>query len=240
MKADLPIVYRKGSAFFAAFSYPLSAIRTLLPHPMLVPVPLVPGTGVLVAAVFDYQETSIGPYREVGLGFQCRLRRSGPLPLLPLLAERFFEDVGPWVQFLPVSTSEACEAGRTHWGFPKIVADIRIEQAEGRMTCEVLEDEKRILSVDITRPAGGVSPVAFPLRMYSALGDELLFTEVAVDAVGSTAHLGAKARLSIEDHPRVRDFDREAIERARPLEVRWLSDYRTMLDRPSVRYRMSA
>jgi hypothetical protein len=107
------------------------------------------------------------------------------------------------------------------------------------MTCEVLEDEKRILSIDVTRP-GAAKPLAFPLRTYSALGDELLFTECAVDAVGSTTHLGAKARLTIEDHPRVRDLDREAIERARPLEVRWFSDYRTMLDRPSIRYRMSA
>jgi len=239
MKADLPIVYRKCSAFFAAFPYPMSAIRPLLPHPMIVPVPLAPGKGVLVAAVFDYQDTSIGPYREVGIGFQCRLRRSGPLPLLPLLAERFFEDVGPWVQFLPVTTDLANDMGRAHWGFPKIVADIRIDQSADRLSCEVLEKGDSLLRIEIERP-GRSKPMSLPLRLYSALQDELLFTELSIDAVGSIGRLGTRAHVEIQSHPRTADFDREALARAKPIEVRWFEEYRTMLDRPSIRYRISA
>lgn len=239
MKADLPIVYRKASAFFAAFPYPVSAIRSLLPNPMLVPATLGLGKGVLVAAVFDYEDTTIGPYREVGIGFQCRMRSSGPLPLLPLLAEKFFADVGPWVHFLPVTTQAACDAGREHWGFPKIVADIRIDRAEDRVECEVLEGDRSLLRVEIERP--GPSKVqSLPLRLYSALGEDLCFTELHVDAVGSTARAGVKARLTLSDHPRLQDLDRDAVSRAKPIEVRWFDEYRTMLDRPAVRYRMSA
>ena len=239
MKADLPIVYRKCSAFFAAFPYPMSAIRPLLPHPMIAPVALGLGKGALVVAVFDYEETSIGPYREVGIGFQCRLRRSGPLPLVPLLAERFFEDVGPWVQFLPVTTPIADELGRANWGFPKFVADIRIERSDDRVTCEVAEKGETMLRVEIERP-GRSRATALPLRLYSALDEELLFTELHIDAVGAIKRLGCRAQLDLFDHPRVRDFDREALSRAKPIEVRWFDEYRTMLDRPSIRYRMSA
>jgi len=239
MSADLPIVYRKCAAFFAAFPCPMSATRPLLPHPMLAPVMLAPGKGVLVVAVFDYEETSIGPYREVGIGFQCRLRRSGPLPLVPLLAERFFDDVGPWVQFLPVTTQLANDLGRANWGFPKFVADIRIDRADDRVTCEVGENGQTLMRVEIERP-GRPKPMALPLRLYSALDEELLFTELHIDAVGATRRLGARARLEIMDHPRMRDFDREALAHAKPIEVRWFDEYRTMLDRPSIRYRMSA
>jgi len=239
MLADLPIVYRKCAAFFAAFPYPMSAIRPLLPNPMIAPVPLGLGKGVLVVAVFDYEDTSIGPYREVGLGFQCRMRRSGPVPLLPLLAERFFDDVGPWVQLLPVTTQLANDLGRANWGFPKFVADIRIDRGDDRVSCEVAESGQTLLRVEIERP-GRPKPTALPLRLYSALNEELLFTELHIDAVGATRRLGARAKVELMDHPRLHDFDRDALARAKPIEVRWFDEYRTMLDRPTTRYRMSA
>ena len=239
MKADLPVVYRKGSAFFAAFPYPLSAIRPLLPNTMLVPATLVPGKGVLVVAVFDYQDTSIGPYREVGIGFQCRLRSSGPLPLLPLLAERFFSDVGAWVHLLPVTTSAADELGRASWGFPKFVADIRIDRTDDHVACEVTEGGERLLHAEIERP-GPSRPTSLPLKLYSAIDEELLFTELAIDARGHTSRLRPRARVELSSHSRLRDIDASALTTAKPLEVRWFDDYRTMLDRPAIRYRMSA
>lgn len=239
MKGDLPIVYRKCSAFFAAFPYPLQAIRPLLPSTMLVPVTLVPGKGVLIVAVFDYQETSIGPYREVGVGFQCRLRSSGPLPLLPLLAERFFEDVGSWVHLLPVTTSIANELGRANWGLPKFVADIQIDRTDDHVACEVIESGERVLHVEIGRP-GPSRPLDTGMRFYSSLDDELLFTELAIDAVGHTSRVLPKAHVEVLPHARTRDLDAAALAGAKPLEVRWFDDYRTLLDRPSIRYRLSA
>lgn len=240
MKADLPIAYRKCSAFFAAFPYPLSTIRPLMPHPMLAPVPLgFRGKGVLVVAVFDYQETSIGPYREVGIGFQCRLRTSGPLPLIPLLAERLFEDVGPFVHMLPVTTEIADEMGRKNWGFPKFVADIRIDRTEDSVKCEVLEKGERLLGVEIHKPAPS-KPFGMPLRLYSTQGEEMLFTQLHVDVVGSIRRRSLAAHLEIAPHARTRDLDPKALEGVKPIEVRWFDEYRTLLDRPSIRYRLSA
>jgi Acetoacetate decarboxylase (ADC) len=239
MLAEPPIIYRKASAVFAAFPCPMRVLRPLLPHPVLAPVSLGLGKGVCVVAVFDYEDTTIGPYREVGVGFQCRLRRSGPMPLLPLLADRFFEDVGTWVQLLPVTTAAADEAGRAHWGLPKFVADIRVDRTDDRIDCEVIENGERVLHFSADRP-GRSAPIGFPLRFYSALGDDVLFTEMHVDASGSASRIGARARLELAEHPRTREFDRGALASARPLEVRWFDEYRSILDRPSIRYRMSA
>ncbi len=239
MKADLPVVYRKCSAYFAAFPCSLKAIRPLFPHPMLTPITLAPGKGVLVATVFDHRETSIGAYREVGIGFMARLRTSGPLPLLPLLADRWFEDVGTWMQFLSVTTPVANDLARATLGLPSNVADIQLDRTDDHVTCEVTDGGRRLLQIHMDRP--GVSrPTALPLRLYSALGDDILFTEMAVDAFGATTRLRPSARLELTDHPLLRDVVDASAGGAKPLEVRWFDDYRTILDRPSIRYRMSA
>lgn len=239
MKADPPVVYRKCSAFFAAFPYPLSAIRPVLPSTTLVPVTLVPRKGLLIVAVFDYLDTSIGPYREVGIGFPCRLRTSGPMPLLPLLAERYFPDVGSWVQLLPVTTPIANDLGRAQWGFPKFVADIRIDRTDDHVECEVTENGERLLRVEIERP--GISrSTSLPMRLYSTLDDDLLMTELAIDGAGHISKIRPRARLEIASHARTRDLDGAAVANAKPIEVRWFDEYRTMLDRPTIRYRLSA
>lgn len=239
MKADLPIVYRRASAYFAAFPYPLHAIGPLMPHPMIVPVPLGRGgKGALVVAVFDYQDTSIGPYQEVGIGIQCRLRSSAQVPLLPLLAESLFEDVGSLVTFLPVTSQVANDAGRQHWGLPKFVADIRIDRTDDGIQCEVAENGERILKVEIYRP-GPSKSFGTPLRIYSTLGDEMLFTQLHCDVTGVIRRRSIAAHVELASHPRVRDLDASALNGAKPLEVRWFDDYRTLLDRPNIRYRLT-
>ena len=89
---SLPIVYHRARAFFAAFSCPLAQLTALMPEHRLKPISLWPGKGSLVVAVFDSQETSIGPYLEVGIGIPCRYRHTTAVPLLPLLGERWLEE----------------------------------------------------------------------------------------------------------------------------------------------------
>lgn len=239
MKADLPVVYRKGAAFFAAFPCPLKAIRPLLPHPMLSPVTLSPGKGVLVVGVFDLQETSLGAHREVAIGFMTRLRTSGPLPLLPLIADRYFDDVGTWMLAFPTTSEASVEVGRTAFGSPKLLADVTITRTEDHVDCEVSEGGQRLLQIGLDRPGFG-RPSTFPLRSYSALGDDILFTEMAADATVASSRFRPSARLEIASHPRLEGFDPGALSGARALEVRFCDEYRTMLERPAIRYRMSA
>lgn len=239
MKADLPVVYRKSAAFFAAFPYPLKAIRPLLPHAILAPVTLLPGKGALVVAVFDHQEGTLGAHREVGVGFMVRLRTSGPLPLLPLIADRYFDDVGVWMHAFPTTSEGAATIARAEFGAPKQLADVAIARTEDHVDCEVTAGGESVLQIALDRPGFGRN-ATFPLRSYSALGDDLVFTEMAADAVTATSRFRPSARVTLGNHPMVRDLDPSALAGARPLEVRFCDDYRTMLDRPSIRYRMSA
>ena len=239
MKADLPVVYRKSAAFFAAFPCPLKAIRPLLPHPLLTPITLTPGKGALVVAVFDHQESSLGAHREVAVGFMARLRTSGPLPLLPLLADRYFDDVGAWMLAFPTTSEASAEVGRAVFGSPKFMAEVSITRTEDHVDCEVSEGGERMLQISMDRPGFGRSST-FPLRSYSALGDDILFTEMAADAVTASTRFRPSARLEIAPHAKLAGLDPAALTGARPLEVRFCEEYRTMLDRPAIRYRMSA
>jgi hypothetical protein len=233
----LPILYRKARAWFAVFPCPLRGAAAMLPDERLKPAQVIPGKAAIVFAVFDFEDTSIGPYREVGIGIPCRYRRTTAIPLVPLLAEKWLDDVGPFITHMPVTTQAANDAGWKHWGYPKFVAAIDIEADDARMRATVSEEGRPILHVEVERP-GPSHRIDFPVRPYSKLGDELLLTEFHVDAVGDIRRLGAKASVRIEDHPRAADLKSLGLDGARPIEVRWCDEYRTELDRARARYRI--
>lgn len=237
MATELPIVYRRARAWVLAVSAPSRELRGLLPDRRLRPVEVRPGRGVLAAALFDYQDTSIGPYREAALSIPCRWERSTRVPLLPLLAERYLDDVGHWVALLPVTTRVADEAGRTIWGYPKFVGEIDIEERGDRVRCNVSDAGERVFGFEVERP-GPSRPMRFPLRTYSLLDDEIHFTEIEVDALGSRRMLGARGSLSLSAHRRLAGLPPAERLGRRPLEARWFDEYRLELDRASTRYRL--
>ena len=237
---SLPILHRKARAWFASFAVAAAPVEKLLPDPSLRLVRYLPGQTALVVAIFEHMDTSIGPYGEVGIGFPVRHNKSTMIPLLPLLAERWLEDLGPWVHLLPVDTEAAREVGTRHWGFPHFLAKIEIDTSPGRIKCTVSQEGKPILAIDIERPSAANERHHFPFRLWSKLGDELLYTALDVDAVGATKKLGAKARLSLEDHPRVAALRALDVARAKCIEVRWFDEYRTALDRAKSRFRIDA
>lgn len=237
MPTELPIVYRRARAWVLAFSAPTRDLAALLPDRRLRPVELWPGTSALAAALFDYQDTSIGPYREAALSIPCRWDRSTRVPLVPLLAEQKLRDVGHWVQLLPVTTAAADEAGRSIWGYPKFVGDIQIDERGASVSCKVLDAGELVFGFEVERP-GPSRPMQFSLRTYSLLDDEIHFTEIEVDALGSRRLFGARGELLLSKHRRLAGLPpRERLGR-RPLEARWFDEYRLKLDRASARYRL--
>lgn len=234
---DLPIVYRRARAYILAVPAKTRDLAALLPDPRLRVVEIWPGTAVLTAVAFDYEDTSIGPYREAALSIPCRWDHPSRIPLLPLVAEKHLKDVGHWVQLLPVTTQVANDAGRSIWGYPKYVGRIDIEHGATRMSCQVFDGDQPVFGFEVDRP-GPSRPMRFPVRTYSRLGDEIHFTEIDVDAVGSRRFRGARGALTLADHPRLAGLPPPARIGKRALETRWFDEYRLRLDRASTKYRM--
>jgi len=100
----------------------------------LKPVSLGRGKTVYDIACFEYLDTSIGPYNEVGLGVLCLYDPVINIPILPVLFPKRFTAV-LYIHHLPVTTKTANDAGNEIWGYPKFQADIEFEDSQTTRNC---------------------------------------------------------------------------------------------------------
>ncbi len=126
----VPVIYREVFAVAGIFLAPTLKLRDLLPTSKLVPAEVMPGKGLLAVVAFDYRDTSIGPYREVGIAVPARYRpRFNPMLVPPLrMAASLSYEAFVWQ--LPVTTETALHAGIDIWGYPKFLAEIEFEESE--------------------------------------------------------------------------------------------------------------
>jgi hypothetical protein len=225
-KVELPIRYFETSTMMAAFPASSRKLQLLTPAPLKV-VELWPGRTPVGIMCFDYRSTTVGAYGEVGIAWPVVLDRAAP-PLLPLLFETRWPGLGWWVHRLPVTTDLALHAGRSIWGYPKLLASIEFSWRDATRTCTLAEGGAEILRLDLeTRmPA---RPRRFPLSTYTVLGSELLRTRIDVDAVGLRRRFGGKARLHLGPHAHGRELADLELALDRPVEVGWFPVWRAVL-----------
>lgn len=209
----LPILYYNTAAVFASFLVPVAAARALLPAE-LDPVLVAPGKALATVAFFQYVDSSVGPYNEMGLAIGARPA-----------AGKGYRDTAPWhpaqsllpgmfVAELPVTTAAANAAGRELWGYPKIVTPIDFQLRGRELSCAVLDDAGLPLCRLAGRTGGGLPLAAPNLMTYTRLDDKLLRTvinlrgrmqnaaagSVRLDCGRSDHHLGQKLRqLDLQD-----------------------------------------
>lgn len=123
---DLPILYYDFSQVIFCYSVEPRLLKTLLVDTGFEPCVFANGKAMAILVFFEYRDTSIGAYNEVGLcsaTFSAKKRR--PLVFLPDVLKRGEKwNIACFVHDLPVTTSLAHAAGRTLWGYPKFVTDI--------------------------------------------------------------------------------------------------------------------
>ncbi len=142
-----PLFYYDFTALTVAFMTPLSRIRALLPSPAMHPLRLTPWHGVTMLAAFEYRDTDIGPYNEVGVMFPITLQK--PAPVLTGLLRAMAEGPMTYIWQLPVTTEVARYLGVELAGFPKFVADIKFDRHDGWIDCRVAEGDSHILTLSV-------------------------------------------------------------------------------------------
>lgn len=237
---DLPIRYAEANMMMAAFSADADRLRLLTPAPLRV-VGIGGGRAPLAVICFEYLRTSVGVYNEVGVGWPVvhpAIARLGAPPVLPLLAERVWPGVGWWIHRLPVTTEIANHAGRTLWGYPKLVASIDYAWDDATRICTLAEGGQEILRLAVhTRiPA---RPQRFPVVTYSALAGEILRTRIDVDAVGRRGMRG-HAQLAFGPHPIGRELAALDVAVSRQVQVGWFPTWRALLPAAQQRWPMAA
>lgn len=177
----VPILYRQARSVLAVFRVKASAVSPLLEGTGLTPVPLFDGEPAVVVALFDYRDTSIGPYHEAAVA--TFVVPPGlpvpPHPVIQLLLPPRWRTVGLYIFDLPVTTQVANAAGRELWGLPKFVTEIPIAWNGDQFDAGVRDprggDFLFTLAGELTR---GRSLPLRSLLLYSWLQRKLLRTVV--------------------------------------------------------------
>jgi len=172
----------------------VDAARHLCPDG-LAPVRVTPARTLVLLLSVEYHridEGQLDPYDEFGI---VVLAAPGDRPLS--LVRALSRGVGGYTWQLPVTTEPARALGE-RWGYPKTVADIAVEEDDGRRETTVAVDGRRVLTLTVRQPptvAASLSAVSF------TDGDGTVRREaVHVDGACGVAPGGARVELG-EPHP---------------------------------------
>ncbi len=196
----LPILYHDCSTVMALFLVDEERARAAVVDPGL-SVVRVWGNKVLVAVAFyEYRQTAIGPYNEVGVAVLVT-PRDVPAPQWPLRAMLGALDKntsGFHVIDLPVTTEAARAAGREVWGYPKFVTPIQFDRQGRQFSGAVIDPTAPGQAlVALNGKAGiGIPGPLLDLSLYSRLDGPLLRTLV-VTRGGASICMPGSLRLNV-------------------------------------------
>jgi hypothetical protein len=217
---ELPILYFRDDMFAAFHTADLAAVRAALPSDRLHPLALPGGRALAAVVAFNYVDTSIGPYGEVGVVVPAvHGTRPPPVALLPGLLESRYPGFGNVVLHLPVTTRDARDGGRGQWGYTKFVSDMRFEITPEYQQCELGEAGAHILTLRVAR-RGLITKDEKPLTTYSVRDGRLLRTCIPMRGICRNALRPPGCFLRLGSHP-VADSIRALGLSERPLLTRY-------------------
>jgi hypothetical protein len=196
---ELPILYQDVRNVVALFTVPIERARLVLTGTGLVPTPLPRGQALVGMAFYEYRQTSVGAYNEVGTAIFVH-REDEPEPRLgvvDLLRPPARRQLGAWVVDLPVTTGLANAAGRELWGYPKFVTEIPFHLDGRRFDSSVMDPDDGTTICTLAGVAGpGVPAPPLSLMTYTRLDGALVRTHVDVRGA-VTARAAGSLRLHV-------------------------------------------
>ena len=234
---ELPILYYDTSALYAFFMPERARIATLLTGTGLVPALTVGRRALAALACFEYRDTSVGAYNEVGLAVAvCRDGEQqafgGWRNLLATLQNPEARHVAFHILDLPVTTAAANAAGREIWGYPKFVTDIPFTLEKRKFACAVMAPGSHIPVMELAGRMGPSVPVD-PLSMALLSYRDAALVRATVNARGATRlALPGSVRLAAHDtrHPMGQHLHALGLDGAKPLALMWTHAFQSRLN----------
>jgi len=196
----MPVRTQTSPALFAAFAIDADRAAEMLPGQELQPLRIF-GHGLLVLAVVNYLDTTIGKYVEFCIGIMVT-HGSAQAPPLPALAFRGHYGTGVYIYDLPVSTEISVKGGLGIWGMPKRQANLDYVIGEKTVSTQYDLDGQLVVRLDIPRPRHTRLPMTMNGVAYGGFRGLLYKSYVHLHG-GTGVTVGSRrARLLIGDHPR--------------------------------------
>ncbi|WP_207760567.1 acetoacetate decarboxylase family protein [Mycolicibacterium sphagni] len=196
----MPVHIRKADVHTAMFSVPADAAQRLVDYSGLQVCQFRPGRAVVNLMLARYIDGDLGKYHEFGTCVMVNPPGSDASGLKAL------GDAAAFIHHLPVDQSFTLEAGRTIWGFPKIMADFNVRDAKS-FTFDVSEGGSLIAGIEFHRglPLPSLRPRSQVLTTYTF--SEGTTREVPWEMKNSGVRFrpgGANLRLG--DHPYAKEL----------------------------------
>jgi Acetoacetate decarboxylase (ADC) len=198
----MPVRIRKASQHMAMFSVDADAAQRMVDYSGLQVCRYRPNKAVVVLMLMDYVDGDLGQYLEYGTNVMVNPPGSSASGLKAL------QSAGAFIHHLPVDQAFTLEAGRTIWGYPKVMADFTVRSQDRHFGFDLNIDGQFAVGMDF-RPGLPV-PSAFTSKTqvhptYSHLdgitretAGEMRLSGVRYRPGGATVRLG--------DHPYAKEL----------------------------------
>ena len=197
----MPVRIRKADVHTAMFSVDAVAAQRLVDYSGLQVCQHRPGRAVVNLMLARYIDGDLGKYHEFGTCVMVNPPGSQARGL------RALGDAAAFIHHLPVDQAFTLEAGRTIWGFPKIMADFTVRESDG-FTFDVSANGQHIAGIDFGRGLPVPSLLTsrpHVLKTYTYADGTTREVPWEMRVTGMRGRLGG-ATLRLGDHPYAREL----------------------------------
>jgi hypothetical protein len=194
----MPVRIRKADQHSAMFSVPATAAQSLIDYSGLEIFEYLPGRAILLQLLVRYIDGDLGKYHEYGTAFLVNQ------PGTHASGIRAMAKAATFIHRLPVDQEFTLEAGRTIWGYPKIMADFNVREGR-KFDFDVSADGQLIAGIEFSPGLPVPMPAAQDLTTYSHLDGVTRETSSQMRTSGTRTRLGG-ARIRLGDHPYAKEL----------------------------------
>ena len=197
---EFPILYYDFRMISSTFTAKTKKLKKLLPHPNFKPIEILPGTGMLIITAFEYSDTSIGPYNEIGIAIPVKFPPRFLIPGLSAISMIRKNCFSVYIHHLPVTTEIARMGGVHFYNYPKFLSEITFEDQDQNLEVTLRENEELILKMYAKKlPLKQSARLEF--HTYSIKENVVMHT--FIDGLApryGVKMMGHKAKLELGDH----------------------------------------
>ena len=235
---SLPILYFDNSNMIAIFRVDYNSAQAIVDPHHLTAIRISGGKALVGVAFYEYRNTSINPYNEVGVVIAA-LPKGTIAPKFPLLSLFYSLDknrAGVYIVDLPVTTAAACAAGKEIWGYPKFVAPIGFELIGRKFRGTVRHPDYSGSLLTMSGIAGlGVPGPLLDLVLYSSHEGKTLRTLVNTRGGGRISLPGSiRLQAGDIDHPMTNRLINLGLKDAKPAFVSYTHTLQSRLNAGAV------
>lgn len=192
----MPVRVRRARQWVGMFAVDAGAAQAMIDYSGLRVTQVLPGRAVVVLMLMRYLDTDLGEYYEYGTNVMVN-----PPEHPDAVGPRALATAGAFIHHLPVDGEFTLEAGRTIWGYPKVLADFDVRESGRRLAFDVRHDGRLI--VDMEFAPGLAAPFANREQVYRTYSH---LDGITRETLGHSRPSGVRmrpggVRLRLGDHP---------------------------------------